>query len=217
MHVRIAIALCLFGCGHHASDTTDAATDAATGGAPDTQTAIDGSASCAIGVADGCCPLLIHGGSDPDCPSLACATFTRSAAIPIDDPSLLMAGEILDSQQGQAALTWTGDELAIAWNLLPYPRRADLVFETRSATGAIVQAPSTHPEPGLFGPAQPGVTALGYDPVTSTFLYANTPWNGSYKVTALDATGVPGWQDRFGSLCNTLDAFVQVHVAGPRF
>jgi hypothetical protein len=192
------------------SGDASAATDGRPSDAPDPST-------CPVGVADGCCPPLVGGGSDPDCPSLACPSFTRSDAIPLDDAALLAAGETYnDDGQGQVALAWTGTDLVLVWNLLvvPYPTEstADLVVERRGPDGAITLAPLRTLDPGLSGPPLAGVTALGYEPQAKLLLYANTPYYGNYKVTALDLAGTTSWHSRLGSLCNTLDASVHVHA-----
>src|SRR5687768_12584378 len=87
-------------CGSDAEPGDGPTSDAAPGGGTDATVAdapSDAAAGtdaapldpglCPVGPADGCCPLLERGGHDPDCPSLACATFVRSEAIPLDDPA----------------------------------------------------------------------------------------------------------------------------------
>ena len=61
-------------------------------------------ALCPVGAADGCCPLLRYGGTDPDCPSLGCSALVRSTPIQLDAAAI-------DTKEAIRALVKDWDEL----------------------------------------------------------------------------------------------------------
>ena len=104
---------------------------------------------CPVGVADGCCPSPRYGGSDPDCPSLACMKLDRTTPIELDVPS---------DSAGQVAMTWLGRELALAWteseNGTSGPK-GFVVFQRRGPDGAwkiAADMDNTNAQPQAPGP-----------------------------------------------------------------
>jgi hypothetical protein len=165
-------------------------------------------ALCPVGVADGCCPLLVHGGTDPDCKPLSCTSLVESAIIDlVDDPWA--------TWQGQTALAWNGRDLVLARTVghaaTPNPIW-EVVTEHRSLDGGLVS--SNHvPTPGI---ATAGATSLGYDPQTHTYLFAHSV-NQAIEVLALDEAGAIRWHAGAHVICNGEDAIVQVDASHGRF
>lgn len=164
-------------------------------------------ATCPVGVRDGCCPLLRHGGSDPDCPSLACGKLSQSAPVALDPPPI---GAGRDGA-GEVAMAWTGRELALAWTYSTAMSEYRLLFQRRGPGGDLSAGPVDSALPGAASPAIPGPTALAYSPAQRRFAFAHTPTLLRYAAAGLDEGGAPQWGLGLGELCNALwvhvDAF----------
>lgn len=164
-------------------------------------------ALCPVGAADGCCPLLRHGGTDPDCPSLACSSLIRSTPIELDPMAMNWEAS------GQASLAWTGRELAVAWaELVPGAGLGQtfIRFERYGLDGKRTFGPGR--EQIMDGSARvlPGVTDLGYDAVKGTYMMAVTHYGSTFAALPLDRDGKPGRLTRLGEYCNGLPAYLRV-------
>jgi hypothetical protein len=191
--IRIALVLFIVACGHRDGgggvnpDAGDAA-DGALGG-PDAgggDAAAPDPATCPIGPLDGCCPLLKTGGSDPDCPSLACPTLRRGDPILLED---LVGGARGGEWKGATGIAWTGHELALArtdWDMDGTTR--SIVFERRGADGTQTFGPIRVAETASGVPGYPAQAALAYEPTSGIFVYANSTQPG-YDAVGLDASG----------------------------
>lgn len=163
---------------------TDASTDAGTDAGPETTNPAD----CPVGPADGCCPLLRYGGTDPDCDSLDCDALEASEVIELDD---LEGGERSTAWKGGTGVAWTGEELALArtdWNADGDGR--DIVFELRAPNGNLVTGPVRTPEvtTSSLSSRPAGEAALGYVVGTDRFVYANAT-SRSYDVVGIERDG----------------------------
>ncbi len=163
---------------------------------------------CPVGVADGCCPSPRYGGSDPDCPSLACMKLDRTTPIELDAP--------IDSA-GQVAMTWLGRELALAWTESengPSGPKGFVVFQRRGPDGALTYGSMRREAPTGIVTLFAGPTALDYHPGQKKFVMAVTPYASRYGAIGMDRDGVPLWHTFLGSLCNTLPMASDVYIAG---
>jgi hypothetical protein len=161
---------------------------------------------CPVGPADGCCPLLVHGGRDPDCPSMACDTLTRGEPI-------LLEGDEGRSWQGAAPMAWTGNELVIVRGDDNATEGRSFVIERRNYEGIVTYGP--HRTEGADR-GQPGNGALAFDPISRRLLYSD-PAVYLYRVVAFDLDGAVQWTDSAFEICNTWDSVIDIHAADGRF
>lgn len=165
-------------------------------------------ALCPLGVADGCCPLLVHGGTDPDCKPLSCTTLVESAVIDLpDDP--------WSGWQGQVGLAWTGRELVLArtaQHASTQSPTSEVITEHFALDGGLLS--SNHvPAPSALST---GATSLAYDPVSRTFAFAHT-LPQAVEVLGLDGAGAVRWSTPGHVICNGIDGILQVDAAQGRF
>lgn len=191
--------------GSSAADLFGAALDLR--GGADLSSRADDPALCPVGAADGCCPLLRNGGSDPDCPSLACAKLSQSAPLRLDPPEQALGNE----RTGQVGMAWTGSALALAWTYSPEAGKYQVTFERRDRDGALQAGPVVNDIPGSPRTAVSGPTALAYDPQQRAFALVHTATLVSYAALGLSEGGGAAWTVGLGELCNSLwigvDAF----------
>lgn len=167
-------------------------------------------ALCPVGAADGCCPLLRHGGTDPDCPSLGCSALVRSTPIQLD------AAAVDYDTAGQVGLAWNGRELAAAWTeYVPDfgTGKSFLHFERYSLDGRRTFGPMRQRVTDSAARLVPGVTDLGYEPMQDTYILATTN-GGRYAALGLDRDGKPGWLTQLGDYCDSLTGHVRVLPIG---
>jgi hypothetical protein len=165
-------------------------------------------ALCPIGVADGCCPLLVHGGTDPDCPSLSCTQLSTSADIELVD-------DTWNEWKGATALAWTGRELVLvrADTVIDQNMQAPrIIFERRSLDGGLLESTTTVPSQRNTT----GATSVAFDPRTHSFLFAYASVQ-YVALTSLDGHGNSQWEGQAHSICNGEDAILQVDAADGKF
>ncbi|MFO0552178.1 MAG: hypothetical protein U0271_27575 [Polyangiaceae bacterium] len=168
--------------------------------------------SCPVGPADGCCPVAVqYGGSDPDCPSLGCATFTSSSDIPLDDGT--------EEGGGGVGMVWTGTELVLAWSTIdksqPQPKRT-LHFERRDGSGALTFGPLEQPDTFTTVPTWHTSAELGLHPETGQLLFVSDTATNRYGVL-LDQNGQLGASLALGATCNGIMAAHRVYPAPGQF
>ncbi len=165
-------------------------------------------ANCPIGPADNCCPLLVHGGTDPDCTSLACTNLQASSIITLEDPDGGTAYSMV-------ALGWSGSELMLArTGLRPGATNtvSEVYLERRALDGGII-AKRRFDTPQRAGR---GNGSIAFDPQTRNWLYA---YSGLARVhlIALDEQGALQWSGGAHTLCDGIDAVIQVDAARGKF
>ncbi|MEZ4340896.1 MAG: hypothetical protein R3B82_30095 [Sandaracinaceae bacterium] len=173
-------------------------------------------ATCPIGDADGCCPLLRTGGSDPDCASLDCDAFRAGEPILLDD---FVGGWRSDETKGGTGIAWTGTELVLArtdWDEDGMTRSIEL--ERRDATGALVFGPVRIAHRTSTGiRSLPGEAALAWEPTSQTLGYVDA-LSQSYDLVGLSPDG----EERFtvgagAAFCNWNTGWVDTVAADGRF
>ncbi len=187
------------------ADGSSSANDGATDGSGETSTS-DASVptlnpeTCPVGPSDGCCPAAIRfGGTDPDCASLACSSFTKGAPIPLD--------VVEDGWQGEASAVWSGKELVIAWakNELSPPLgfrpQAELVVQKRDATGNVT-LPNRTTNIGQVTSVQPGPTAVELASNGELYFGFAVAPSQQYVGARIATNGDTSWFTYLGSLCN---------------
>jgi hypothetical protein len=151
-------------------------------------------ASCTVGAADGCCPLLRTGGSDPDCPKLGCAKLDRGTPILLDDAAM---GVGLRGAGG-VGLSWTGRELALAWTYVSADaKQYKIVFERRGGDGMLSYGLVSYEIPAGSTPPDIGPSSLYYEPARRSYLLGYT--GPGYGAIALDGAGMPQWAGAVGA------------------
>lgn len=156
-------------------------------------------ARCPVGQADGCCPLaIVHGGTDPDCPDLACAPFSASADVELDPLGNEYAGGV--------GTAYTGEELVLVWADIRYNDfRFRYTFERRAvATGTITLGPTSLEAPtATFSPLL-GITSLAIEPKTKALVWTAPSNIGSnFRAFYLAHDGAPiGEPIVIGRICN---------------
>jgi len=173
-------------------------------------------ALCPIGDADGCCPLLRTGGSDPDCASLDCDAFTAGEPILLED---LEGGWRSDETKGGTGIAWTGRELVLVrtdWDEDGMTR--SLVLERRDATGAVTFGPTRIAHRTSTGiRSLPGEAALAYEPSTGTLGYLDAITQ-AYDLVGLSLDGEELFTARSGlAFCNWNTAWADAVAADGRF
>lgn len=172
---------------------------------------------CAVGDADGCCPLgLRYGGADPDCPSLACATATLSDPIVLEAEGASLSG----GYEGTAAVSWTGRDLVVAWAAIKdadETSTSDLWVQRRDATtGALLRGPDRRldvtPRTFAWGGAD-----LAWAPRAGRSLFVAYAPVTPYAGVLLDADDAPVADPTFGASCNGFHQTVEVVDAGDRY
>jgi hypothetical protein len=167
-------------------------------------------AFCPMGVADGCCPLLRYGGSDPDCKALTC-TLQPSAPIALEDHT--RSGE----RRGMVALAWNGSELALArTDIITVNNMAaeEIVFERRDFAGNSSFAPQ---RTRASTATSPGHTSLAFEPQSQSYLYLDSA-SLKFQSTGLSNDGQMLWNDsNTYEICNGVDAIGDAFAQGGRF
>lgn len=207
------------------SDAVDASTSAADGSASDGGQSADGNgsgngngsgadggagtldpATCAVGPADGCCPLAIElGGTDPDCASLACTTTTKGAPIPLHAP--------VSGWLGQIAMLWSGSELVLASTrerlsaAAPSTAYTDLVVQRRDKAGALISDTVQQIEDIPPGASS---TAVRLDASGDRFFAWQSRIDQRYRIARVPVTGDPKWTTPLGLGCNDSGGMLKV-------
>lgn len=211
------LALLLVACGSHGDTGTDAGDDDAASGdatvgddatvdAPVDAALVD-PALCPIGPADGCCPLLRYGGTDPDCPSLACSHLVPS------QPILLEDHQPNESWRGATAAAWTGTELVLARveNVQTQQDHGqDFIVERRDRNGALTFGPQFTRRAGAYG-FTGGHTSLAYDETTKALLFVDST-SQMFRATRASLDGAIDWERNAYTICNGIDAIGQALV-----
>jgi hypothetical protein len=167
--------------------------------------------TCAVGPADGCCPLaIVHGGTDPDCRPLDCAVTTKGDPIPIYVPE--------PAWRGQIAAAWSGRELVLARAVEVFENLsnvADLVVQRRDAAGAVVGPDAVRRLASL----PPGATwaELAIDPSGDLFFAWQWRQDQLYRLARLPAAGgAPTWTSALGYGCNAVGGSLHLFPDGAR-
>ncbi len=217
---RWLILAVLVACGsptHGRPDAGDDDADAAIGtDSGDDGSTVDGAlvdaalvdpALCPIGPADGCCPLLRYGGTDPDCRSLSCPHLVAS------DPILLEDHQPNQSWRGGTGVTWTGKELVLARseNLNgPNLNGQDLIVERRAFDGSIAFGPQFTRRAQAFGYTG-GHTSLAYDETSGSLLFVDSTQQG-FRATKTSLDGAIEWERNAYTICNGIDGIASALV-----
>lgn len=172
-------------------------------------------ATCAVGLADGCCPAaLAYGGSDPDCASLACASFVQDAPIPL-------TAVLPDVWLGQVAMAWTGKELVLArtgevQQTQPvYSTTTNVVVQRRAPTGALLGPEDVRP--GVASAPGAASTALAIDPSGDLYFAWQERVGQQYRIARLAAGApAPAWTAPLGFGCNDIGGFLRLFQVGGR-
>jgi hypothetical protein len=175
-------------------------------------------AACPVGDLDGCCGLVQHGGSDPDCPSLDC-DLQIGAPVAFADVALPAT-----YQRGGVGLAWTGDRLITA-RIDDHATLAGTyryILEYRDGTGAVLSTQEHECPSSACGNAV-GPVKLAHEATSDRFLLSHpavggrqgTPPNDTPpppplpppppspppRYVILDADGAPLWARDFGVNC----------------
>jgi hypothetical protein len=186
----------------------DARVDA---GVADAGPALD-PALCPVGPSDGCCPAALqYGGTDPDCPSLACDHLLLSDEIPLDDWDAEYDGD-----DGGVGMVWTGIDLALAWPRADPVMGPMVVFERRDLAG-LVFGPVEHVDPDSRLGWAPARAELGFHPSSRAYLFVTDKAPDGRASLLLDEQGAPGQHATFGETCIPMRTPYAVYPAGDRF
>ncbi|MCK6552769.1 hypothetical protein L6R52_43500 [Myxococcota bacterium] len=189
--------------------TPDAAHDAGVDAGVEGDAGLD-PATCPVGPADGCCPLLRYGGTDPDCPSLACPALEVS-------PAIVLEGTPGVAGEGSAPMVWDGRELVIARVQTATVGQGVLLFvERRDYDGNRVLGPVARPVDGAANQTR-GLATMTFDAARRRFLFAHGGANG-VSLVAFDEDGTIVAQQSSGlSICSVIDATFAVWSTGSDF
>ncbi|MBI4816433.1 MAG: hypothetical protein HY791_09245 [Deltaproteobacteria bacterium] len=175
-----------------------------------------GRRDCALGLADGCCPLSRrYGGSDPDCPVLACPTLSGSDPIELLDPQT--RGTDFWSTP---ALAFDGQELEIAIadaRYRPPAESAGVLVQRRSLSGdltrEIERKDLTSGRRLIHGP-----TRLIVEPTSrrSVFVAPATQPSEFVALSWVDESGVSA-ESRLGTICNGFANHLDLVLRGDGF
>ena len=157
-------------------------------------------ALCPVGVANGCCPLVGRGGSDPNCPSRV-SSFVHDDVIVLDDPALLDPRRRAISGTGSGR---DGVDREAARARVGSSHRTDrrgpdrqVVFETRAADGVLV-GPERHTTADLIYREDAGSTALELDATSKRYVFVDT--EERYRAVGYPL-GVPTYTTLLGEFC----------------